>query len=323
MTATKNRLEPKTKPVKKNYSIVVAGPTAVGKTAVAIVLARWLNTAIVSADSRQCYREMNIGVATPSPEELAAATHYFIGSHSIFDKLNAAEYAKLATAYLDEIFKSNVTSIVVGGTGLYIKALLEGLDELPEIPASVRESITAQYEENGLPWLQTAVEQEDPLFYSSADQQNPQRLMRALEVMRVTGQSIRTYQKGRQVRRPFTAVKIGLELPRNELYTRINDRVDQMMQAGLLNEVKELHQLLTQRGLKPNDLPALQTVGYAELFAFLDGAIGLPAAVEKIKQHTRNYAKRQMTWFKRDANMRWFHPGSVDDIKAYITEQIS
>jgi tRNA dimethylallyltransferase len=286
--------------------VILAGPTAVGKTAVAIEIARHFNTDIISADSRQCFKEMTIGVAKPSDEELQQVRHYFINSHSIHDDVNAAVFEQYALQAAETIFQRNNIAVVTGGTGLYIKAFCEGLDDMPPVSLDIRQAITEQYEQHGLAWLQQQVQQQDPLYYRTGEIQNPQRLIRALEVMQATGTSIRSFQQGKKAVRPFRIIKLALELPRPELHTRINTRVDIMMEQGLLQEVKEL--------LPHRQLNALQTVGYSELFDHLDGKISLPHAVEQIKTNTRHYAKRQMTWFKKDAGMRWFAPDKVQEM---------
>ena len=241
---------------------------------------------------------MTIGTAKPSVEELAAVKHYFVDEFPVTTQLNAADYELLALKYLNEIFTGHDTAIVCGGTGLYIKALCEGLDEMPETPASIVKEIEDEYKLRGLPWLQEAIQKEDPEFYRQADIQNPARLLRALSFIRATGSSIVNYQANLRKQRPFRIVKTGLELPREILYTRINERVDKMMESGLLNEVEKL---FPYRNLKN-----LQTVGYTELFDFIEGKCTLPEAIEKIKQHTRNYAKRQMTWFRKDKEIIWY-----------------
>jgi tRNA dimethylallyltransferase len=286
--------------------VIIAGPTAVGKTAIAIEVARHFNTAIISADSRQCFKEMSIGVAKPSPEELQQAPHYFINSHSIHDDVNAAVFEQYALQAAGDIFQRSNIAVVTGGTGLYIKAFCEGLDDVPPVSLTIRQAITEQYEQQGLAWLQQQVQQQDPLYYETGEIQNPQRLIRALEVKQATGSSIRTYQQGKKAVRPFRIIKLGLELPRTELQARIHARVDKMMEQGLLQEVKEL--------VPFKNLNALQTVGYSELFEYLDGKITLQQAVEFIKINTRHYAKRQMTWFRKDSSMKWFSPNDINEI---------
>jgi len=286
--------------------IVVAGPTAVGKTAVAIQLAKHFATSIISADSRQCYKELNIGVARPSEQELAAVNHYFIASHSIQDEITAAGFEQYALQKATELFQQQDTVVMVGGTGLYIKAFCEGLDLIPAVDPAIREQIISNYNSKGLVWLQEQVQQKDPAFYTSGEIQNPQRMMRALEVLESTGQSVLSFRKGEKTQRDFNIIKIGLELPKEELHQRIHTRVDQMMQAGQLEEVK---------GLIPyKHLNALQTVGYKELFEYLEETISMEKAVEQIKINTRQYAKRQMTWFKKDEEMKWFAPFQTDEI---------
>ena len=289
---------------------VICGPTAVGKTAIAIALAKHLRTSIVSADSRQCYTEMSIGTAKPSPEELAEVKHYFINEFPVTESLSAADYEKLALGYLDEIFKTSGTAVVCGGTGLYIKALCEGLDEMPEADEEMSAEIIEQYKLGGMEWLREAVENEDPAFYESSESENPARLIRALIFKRSTGESILEYRTGEKKPRHFQIVKIGIELPREILYERINKRVDIMMEQGLLDEAK---------GLYPHKhLKNLQTVGYVELFDYLDGKYSLQEAIAKIKQHTRNYAKRQLTWFRKDQEVKWLNAGDKDIISKIL-----
>ena len=283
--------------------IIIVGPTAVGKTAFAIALANHFNTSIISADSRQCYKELCIGVAKPTAMELAAAQHYFIGSHSIHEEVNACVFEKYALDAAAQIFKTNSTAVMVGGTGLYIKSFCEGIDAMPAISPDVRDRITHDYETNGLGWLQQQVAAKDPKYWDSThEKNNPQRLMRALEIVLSTGVSITSFQTDQKVTRPFNIVKVGLSMPREILYGRINYRVDAMMQEGLLQEVT---------GLLPHaNSNALQTVGYKEIFAHLRGEISLEQAAMQIKQNTRQYAKRQMTWFTKDAAINWLELNS-------------
>lgn len=290
---------------------VIAGPTAVGKTAIAIQLAQRLGTSIISADSRQCYREMTIGTAKPTEEELAQVHHYFINSHSVTEHLSTADFERLALGYLEEIFKTNDSAVVCGGTGLYIKSLCEGIDAMPDVDETTELEINERYQQQGIEWLQNAIQQEDPEFYKQGEIQNPVRMIRALSFIRSTGKSILNYRTGTKAARPFNIVKIALNLPREVLYKRINRRVDIMMEQGLLEEVKQLY---TQRHLKN-----LQTVGYSELFDYIDGKYTLEEAVDKIKQHTRNYAKRQLTWFRKDKEFHWLKadtPNVTDRILA-------
>jgi tRNA dimethylallyltransferase len=287
----------------KKTAIIIAGPTAVGKTRVAIELAKHFHTEIISADSRQCYKELNIGVARPSPSELAEVPHHFIASHSVHEHVNAAVFAAYALEQAAKIFEHSDFVVVAGGTGLYIKAFCEGLDVIPEVPAAIREQLAQDYNSKGIVWLQEEIKKTDPLFFETGEIKNPHRLMRALEVIKTTGSSIVEFQKKNLARRDFSILRVGLELPREILYERINHRVDQMMNAGLLAEVTQL--------LPVRDLKALHTVGYDEIFDSLEGKTSLEFAVSKIKQHSRNYAKRQLTWFHNDENWNWFDPEMI------------
>ena len=294
--------------------ILIAGPTAVGKTAAAIQLAKQFSTQIISADSRQCFKEISIGVAKPSEQELQEVKHYFINSHSIHETVTAAAYEKYAIDAAAEIFKPHDTAVMVGGTGLYIKAFCEGMDEIPAVEESLRQELQQNYNEYGIEWLQQQLQQLDPLFAEKGEMHNPQRMLRALEVVHSSGESILSYRKGEKRQRPFDIIKIGLDLPREELYNRINQRVNIMMQDGLLEEAKAVYPL--------RQLNALQTVGYRELFDHFDGNSTLEKAVEKIKQNSRHYAKHQLTWFRRDEEMKWFHPSQLKDIINYIDMQL-
>lgn len=293
--------------------VIIAGPTAVGKTAAAIEVARHFNTAIISADSRQCFKEMDIGVAKPSPEELKQVHHYFISTHSIHDNVNAAVFEQYALHAIDTIFQQHNVAVVTGGTGLYIKAFCEGLDDMPPLSPEIRMAIQEQYQQQGLAWLQQQVQEQDPLYYSTGEIQNPQRLMRALEVKQATGQSIRSFQQQKKVTRPFNIIKLGLELPKPELHARINTRVEGMMKQGLKEEAEKLYPF--------REWNALQTVGYKEFFDYFSGEEGDP--VEKIKVNTRHYAKRQMTWFKKDAEYRWFPPDAINEMIELIKKLAS
>ena len=283
---------------------IVVGPTAVGKTSFAIALAKAFNTEIISADARQCYKEMNIGVARPSVDELKAVPHHFIASHSITENINASYFENWAMDKVESLFSTKDAIVMVGGTGLYIKAFCEGLDLIPAIDAEIRENIIAQYEKLGMRWLQKEVSVKDPQYWEKGEQKNPQRLMRALEVMLGTGSSIISFQNKKAVERPFKMVKIGLELDREELYQRINDRVLNMIELGLENEVKSLEAYA--------HLNALQTVGYSEWKDYFEQKISKEKVIENIQQNTRHYAKRQMTWFKRDPAITWFNASTVE-----------
>ena len=286
--------------------IVIAGPTAVGKTAIALLLAKHFQTEIISADSRQCFKELKIGVARPSDEELAAIPHHFIASHSISENVNAAYFEQYALQKVNQLFQEHDVVVMVGGTGLYIKAFCEGLDEIPELRSEERSRIVNAYKEKGLQWLQDEVKKKDPEFFAVGETQNPQRMMRALEVIESTGRSILDFRKNNKAQRDFKVVKIGIELPKEELHRHINARVDKMMDQGLIGEVKELTPY--------KNFNALQTVGYNEIFDHLDGKISLHDAIEKIKQNTRQYAKRQLTCFRKDKEMHWFNARQTDTI---------
>lgn len=301
--------------VQSKTVIIVAGPTAVGKTAVAIELAKHFNTAIISADSRQCFKELKIGVARPSEKELETVPHYFIASHSITEEVTAAAFEACALERTTALFREHDTVIIAGGTGLYLRAFCEGLDRIPAVDPGIRESIINNYTDNGIIWLQQQLQQKDPAFYEAGEMQNPQRMMRALEVIENTGQSVLSFRKGEKAQRDFNIIKLGLELPREILNRNINTRVDQMMQAGLLEEVKSLQAY--------RHLNALQTIGYAELFAYLDDSTSLEKATEQIKIHTRQYAKRQMTWFKKEKDISWFGPGEVERMMEEVRRRMS
>ena len=296
--------------MKNKTCLVIVGPTAVGKTSLAIDIARHCNTEIISADSRQCYKELNIGVAKPSPQQLAEVKHYFINSHSIQEEVNAKVFEQYALEKVTDIFNTNDLAVMVGGTGLYVKAFCDGLDEVPVINPGMRMEIIANYNDHGLSWLQQEVEKNDPVYYSKGEIQNPQRMMRALEVKLSTGRSILDFQSREKQERGFTIIKFGVQLPREQLVENINHRVDEMMNEGLLQEAEALSSF--------KDFNALQTVGYKELFDHLEGKISLDDAVEKIKINTRQYARRQVTWFKKDKEIQWVSPSDSGKIISAI-----
>ncbi len=293
--------------MKDKTAIIIVGPTAVGKTSAAISLAQHLRTKIISADSRQCFKELNIGVAKPSIEELQSVHHYFINSHSIHEEVNAGVFENLSLEWADEIFQENEMAVMVGGTGLYVKAFCEGLDEMPAIDLSVRKKIQSHYDEEGIDWLQAEIKNHDPEFYQSGEIQNPQRMMRALEVKLCTGKSILSFRSQQKKERPFNIKKIGLQLSKEELHRNINSRVDGMIEKGLIDEAKNL--------MSNRNLNALQTVGYKELFDYFDDKISLQEAIDAIKKNTRHYAKRQMTWFKKDESIQWIAPDDWEQLK--------
>ena len=279
---------------------IIVGPTAVGKTKYAIELAQKLQTEIISADARQCYQELNIGVARPSLEELATVPHHFIASHSIQETINAGIFEQYALAKSTELLEKFGSAVMVGGTGLYIKAFVEGMDQIPAIDPAVRNQIQQDLSSKGMDWLQDQVQKLDPVYWAQADQgeqENTQRLSRALEVVIGTGQSILSFQLQSKKARPFNIEKIGLEMPREQLYERINQRVHKMVEMGLEEEVKALHPQF--------HLNALQTVGYQEWLPYLEGKQSKEAVIQAIQQNTRHYAKRQLTWFKKDPEIKW------------------
>ncbi len=286
--------------------IIVTGPTASGKTAIAIQLAKHFHTEIISADSRQCCKELNIGVARPSPEELQQVKHHFIATHSIQQEVTAATFEQYALEKITALFEKHDVVLMTGGTGLYIKAFCEGLHKVPEIDPSIRQQIIRNYSAKGMDWLQKEIRQKDPAFYKQGEIQNPQRSMRALEVVAATGRSILSFRKGNRIPRPFKIVKIGMDLPKEELQQNIDARADAMMEKGLLAEVRSL--------MPYRELNALQTVGYAEIFDHLDEKLSLEEAVAQIKIHTRQYAKRQLTWFRKDKNIKWFGPDNIKEM---------
>jgi len=296
-----------------NKLIVIAGPTASGKTAAAIELAKHYNTVVVSADSRQFYREMSIGTAKPTRDELAEVKHYFINSLSITDIFTAGDYEKRCLALLNELFQVHDVVILVGGSGLFIKAVCEGFDDFPDPVPGLREKLNQELEDNGIGPLQEKLKISDPEYYDLVDLNNPQRVIRALEVSESTGKPFSSYHKSTINKRPFRIIKFGLDLPRADLYQRINRRVNTMLQHGLVEEAKSL--------LPHRRLNALNTVGYTELFDYFDNKINLTDAVELIKQNTRRYAKRQMTWFGKDDEILWLQadkPSLVDEMVAKI-----
>ena len=294
--------------------IVVVGPTAIGKTALAIKLANHFSTEIISADSRQFFREMEIGTAKPSATELAAAPHHFIDSHSINTLFSTGDFEIEALKLTEELFKSRDQLVMVGGSGLYINAVCNGMDELPETDLNIREQLKEIYAEKGLEEIKRQLASVDPELFAKVDQGNPQRMIRGLEFFLSTGTKLSAYQTNSKKERSFNIIKIGLNIDRAQLYQRINHRVDQMMEAGLLEEVREL--------LPYKHLNALNTVGYTELFNYLEGKVTLEEAVIAIKQNTRRFAKRQLTWFRKDPETRWFEPENYPAIQEYIQSHL-
>jgi tRNA dimethylallyltransferase len=297
----------------EKFLIVIAGPTAIGKTALSIAVAKTFNCPILSADSRQFFKEMSIGTAKPSTAETQGVPHYFIDSHSISDEYNVGKYETEAIELLDKLFQKNDTVILVGGSGLYVDAVCKGFDELPEADIEIRNQIKTLFEKEGIEGLQKLLKQLDINYYNKVDLQNPQRMSRAMEVCLTTGLPYSTFREGKVKKRDFNIIKIGLNTSREVLYERINNRVDEMMQNGLLEEVKNLQPF--------KHLNALQTVGYKELLDYIENKTDLNTAVDSIKQNTRRFAKRQLTWFRRDEEMKWFEPEQLAEIIKYINEK--
>jgi len=279
---------------------VIVGPTAIGKTALAVQIAQKFQTEIISADSRQFYIETEIGTAKPSAVELAAAKHHFINSHHITENFTVGDFETQSLAKLNEIFEKNDFAVLVGGSGLYINAVCKGFDDLPRASAELRAQLNQDFLDEGIEPLQRRLQELDPLYFKEVDLHNPQRIIRALEVCISTGIPFSTYRTRSQKTRPFFCVKIGLNTNRDQLYDRINKRVDQMIAMGLEDEAKNL--------MPYRHLNALNTVGYSELFDYFDGKIMRNEAIEKIKQNTRRFAKRQLTWFRKDLEINWFEP---------------
>lgn len=299
---------------KNKTLIVIAGPTAIGKTALAITLAQHFITEIISADSRQFFKEMSIGTAKPHADELAAAKHHFIDSHSINTFFSTGDFEKQALGLLDEIFTRQDLAIMVGGSGLYLDAVTKGLDELPDTDMEIRARLNNLFETEGLEPIKAQLEAADPEYYAKVDQANTQRLIRGLEFFLSTGKKVSSFLTNSRKERAFNIIKIGLNMERPLLYERINHRVDIMLQEGLLEEVKSL--------IEFRALNALKTVGYAELFDYLDGTITYDVAVEKIKQNTRRFAKRQLTWFRRDTQIHWFSPDQSAEVINFVEQAI-
>ena len=304
-----------------NYLITIVGPTAIGKTSLSIALAKYFKCDIVSCDSRQFFKEMQIGTAVPSQNELNQIPHHFIQNKSIFENYTVGDFEKDAIAKLDQLFSKNRVQIMVGGSGLYVDAVLKGFDEFPEIEKSVRDEIQNQYNQNGILFLQQKLKELDIDYYNKIEtenpqtMQNPQRMMRFVEVCIGSGKPYSSFLNKEKNHRNFTPIIIGLGAERNIIYDRINQRVDLMIEEGLLKEAKNLH---------PNkNLNALQTVGYRELFQFFDDEISLKFAIEEIKKNTRRFSKRQLTWFKKTENLTWFDfKISIDKVIDHINLKI-
>lgn len=301
--------------IKKNTLLIVAGPTAVGKTDLCIKIAKKFNTSILSADSRQFYKEMNIGTAKPSVKELQEVQHHFINTLSINDDYDVRKFEKDALKLMDRLFAHQNPLILTGGSGLYIDAVTEGLDDIPQVDSNIRKVLTEVYERNGINSLQEQLKSLDPLYHAQVDLHNPQRIIRALEVCIGTGKPFSSFRIKKKTIRPFAELKIALERERDELYSSIDLRMDQMIAAGLFEEAAQLFPY--------RQLNALQTVGYKEIFDYFDGLYDREEAIRLLKRNSRRYAKRQMTWLKKDAGYAWFHSSELDRISQYISDQMS
>ena len=296
----------------KKTLVVVLGPTAVGKTDIAIRLAQQLNTEIISADSRQLYREIPLGTAAPSKEQLASVPHHFVGNLSLQQNYNVSQYENEVLALLENKFRVYDVMVMTGGSGLYIDAVCRGIDQLPDPEPEIRETLQQKWQQKGISVLQQQLQQLDPEFYEQVDRQNPKRLMRAIEVCLQTGRKYSELRQNNPQTRNFRILKVGLNLPREQLYDRINRRTDVMMNNGWIEEAESVFPF--------RHLNALNTVGYKELFAFLEGKMSLEKAVEKIKTNTRRYAKRQLTWFRKDKEIHWFSPEDEEAILQFVKE---
>ncbi|WP_394333692.1 tRNA (adenosine(37)-N6)-dimethylallyltransferase MiaA [Cyclobacterium xiamenense] len=294
--------------------LVIAGPTAVGKTDLCINLAKKFNTAIISADSRQFFREMDIGTAKPGKDVLAQVTHYFIGNKSIHQPYDVRDFEQDALDLMERLFKEHELLILTGGSGLYLDALLKGLHEMPSIDPEIRDKLNCEYRQFGLPYLQQQLALLDPAYYQQVDLQNPQRLIRALEVCLGTGRPYSDFRKKRKSPRFFRSIKIALDRERQELYDRIDRRMDEMIRQGLFSEAERLYPY--------RHLNALQTVGYKEVFGFLEGSYDREEAVRLLKRNSRRYAKRQLTWFRKDPDYTWFHPDDWEQMLQWIGDRV-
>ena len=290
--------------------LVIAGPTAVGKTALCVQLAKTLHTDVISADSRQLYRELSIGTAKPTPDEMDGVRHHFVDSHSITDPVNAGRYERECLTLLSTLFQTNDIVILAGGTGLYINAICQGLDDMPVVEPALRALLLERFQQEGLESLQNELRRLDPVYAQSADLQNPVRVTRALEVCLATGLPYSSFRRQQPVERPFRSVMVALERPRPELYARIDSRMEAMLAAGLVDEARTL--------LPYRDMPALQTVGYQEIFPYLDGLYDYDEMVRLLKRNSRRYAKRQLTWFRNQGNYAWFAPDNEAAILHYL-----
>lgn len=295
--------------------LVLIGPTGVGKTELSLSIAEAYHTVILSADSRQLYADLKIGTAAPTPDQLARVPHYFIGTLRLTDYYSAAQYEAEALQTLKEVFTQHPVAVLTGGSMMYVDAVCKGIDDIPTVDAETRQLMLERYEQEGLEQLCAELKLLDPEYYQIVDLKNPKRVIHALEICYMTGKTYTSFRTRTSKQRPFHILKIGLKREREELYARINQRVDQMMEEGLLEEARRVYPY--------RHLNSLNTVGYKELFKYFDGEWDLPFAVEKIKQNSRIYSRKQMTWFKRDADITWFHPDQKDEILRFINQHLT
>lgn len=295
--------------------VVIAGPTAVGKTQLCVELAKSFDTEIVSADSRQFYKEMCIGTAKPTPEEQQGVPHHFVDFLSVKEPYNAGQFEREAEELIRKLLNEHEICILTGGSGLYLQAITNGIDEMPNVPDEVRERYNRLWKEEGLEVLQEKVREADPLYYEQVDRLNPVRLIRALEIIEVSGRPYSSFRKQRNADRPFDMLKVVLNKPREELYDRINLRMDLMIERGLFEEAERLFPL--------RELPALQTVGYQEIFGYLEEEYDREEAVRLLKRNSRRYAKRQLTWFRKEEDWHWFHPADYEAIEDLIRKLLA
>lgn len=294
----------------KKTLIVLIGPTGVGKTDLSIKIAEKYGSPIISADSRQLYSDLKIGTAAPTEEYLKRVKHYFVGTLKLTDYYSAAQYESEVISLLEELFKSNDTILLTGGSMMYIDAICKGIDDIPTVDNDTRQMMMEKYEKEGLERLCAELKLLDPEYYSIVDLKNPKRVIHALEICYMTGKTYTSFRTGNKKQRPFNIIKIGLCRDREELYERINKRVDIMINEGLVDEVKSVYQY--------KDLNSLNTVGYKEIIQYLEGNCTLDFAIEKIKQNSRIYSRKQMTWFRRDNDIKWFHPDNENEIMNFI-----
>ncbi len=295
--------------------IVLIGPTGIGKTDLSLNIAEHYNTEIISADSRQLYADLKIGTAAPTSEQLARVKHHFVGTLQLTDYYSAAQYEAEVMKKLDELFKRHNVIVLTGGSMMYVDAVCKGIDDIPTVDEETRKTLMQHYENVGLERLCAELKILDPEYYDIVDKKNPKRVIHALEICYMTGQTYTSFRTSQTKERPFNIIKVGLRREREELYARINKRVDIMMEDGLLEEAKSVYQY--------KDLNSLNTVGYKEMFKYLDGEWELPFAIEKIKQNSRIYSRKQVTWFKRDTDITWFHPDDTDNIMSFIEERLN